>query len=42
MEALFTITGIVAVLVLFSALSVAIGVDSRDDFADQSPRPMFH
>ena len=42
MEALFTIAGIIAVLVVFAALSVAIGADSRDGFTDPSPRPMFH
>ena len=42
MDALFTIVGIVAVRVVFAALSVAIGVDSRDGFADPSPRPTVH
>jgi hypothetical protein len=42
MEALFTIAGIIAVLVVFGALSVAIGVDSRDGFSERPARPTFH
>jgi hypothetical protein len=42
MEALLTIAGIVAVLVVFGALSVAIGTDSRDGYTDSPARPTFH
>jgi len=39
MEALFTIVGSGIVLVVFSALSVLCGADSRDDFTDRSLHP---
>jgi hypothetical protein len=42
MDALFTITGLIAVLIVFAALSVAVGVDTRDGFADRPTRPVFH
>jgi hypothetical protein len=41
MDALFTLIGIAALLVLFGAVSVAIGADSRDGFVDATRRPAF-
>jgi hypothetical protein len=42
MDALFTIAGVIAVLIVFAVLSVAIGADSRDGFAGPSPRSSLH
>ena len=42
MDALLTIAGIVAVLAVFAVLSLSLGADSRDGFADPSPRSTFH
>ena len=42
MDALFTIAGLIAILIVFAALSVAIGTDTRDGFADRPARPIAH
>jgi hypothetical protein len=42
MDALFTIAGLITILMAFAALSVAIGADTRDGFADRPSRPIAH
>ena len=39
MEALLTIVGTGAVVVVFAALSVLFGTDTRDGFSDRTMRP---
>ena len=39
MEAVFTIIGTALVLVVFAALSIAFGTDTRDGFTERSLRP---
>jgi hypothetical protein len=41
MEALFTIIGSGAVLVVFCALSVLFGTEGRDGFAERPFRPTY-
>jgi hypothetical protein len=41
MEAFFTIIGAGAALVIFSALSVLLGTDSRDGFTERAFRPTY-
>ena len=41
MEAFFTIIGSGAALVVFCALSVLLGTDSRDGFTDRPFRPTY-
>jgi hypothetical protein len=42
MDALFTIAGLIVILIVFAALSVAIGADTRDGFADHPAHPIAH
>lgn len=39
MDAFVTIVGLIAVLILFAALSLLVGSDSRDGFTDVSRTP---
>ncbi|HET7473500.1 MAG TPA: hypothetical protein VFJ71_10270 [Candidatus Limnocylindrales bacterium] len=41
MDALFTIVGTTALLIVFAALSVLFGTDTRDGFTDRPIRPTF-
>jgi len=41
MDALFTIIGTGAVIVVFAALSVVFGTDTRDGFSERTMRPSY-